>query len=151
MVLTKSPICAYFYFRGSSLPRVCKLSVNNVGRCVMKCIWKQLFCFFEFLMGNLDKQTIKLWFFFFCPGKFGNKVEIFEKHGLESLIRLLTSTDCDIQVNNLQWNLLHFGLYKVNFALINYSFFPFDDNIFTEKCRGVYFTFGRRLPESHCH
>ncbi|XP_046850751.1 armadillo repeat-containing protein 3-like [Xenia sp. Carnegie-2017] len=35
-------------------------------------------------------------------GKFGNKVEIFEKHGLESLIRLLTSTDCDIQKNAVE-------------------------------------------------
>ena len=31
-------------------------------------------------------------------GEFGNKVEIFEKNGLESLIHLLGSTDCDIQV-----------------------------------------------------
>lgn len=108
------------------------------------------FVFLNFWWGILTSKQLS-YDFFFCPGKFGNKVEIFEKHGLESLIRLLASTDCDIQVNNLQWNLLHFGLYKVNFALINYSFFPFDDNIFTEKCRGVYFTFGRRLPESHCH
>ena len=34
-----------------------------------------------------------------ASGDFGNKIEIFEKNGLEPLIRLLASTDCDIQVN----------------------------------------------------
>jgi hypothetical protein len=33
-------------------------------------------------------------------GDFGNKIEIFEKNGLEPLIRLLASTDCDIQVTS---------------------------------------------------
>ena len=35
-------------------------------------------------------------------GEFGNKVEIFEKNGMESLIRLLGSTDCDIQKNAVE-------------------------------------------------
>ena len=34
-----------------------------------------------------------------ASGDFGNKIEIFEKNGLEPLIHLLASTDCDIQVN----------------------------------------------------
>lgn len=35
-------------------------------------------------------------------GDFGNKIEIFEKNGLEPLIRLLASTDCDIQKNAVE-------------------------------------------------
>ena len=37
--------------------------------------------------------------FLFASGDFVNKIEIFEKNGLEPLICLLASTDCDIQVN----------------------------------------------------
>lgn len=35
-------------------------------------------------------------------GDFSNKIDIFEKNGLEPLIRLLSSTDCDIQKNSVE-------------------------------------------------
>ena len=40
--------------------------------------------------------------FNFCPtAEFSCKVEIFEQGGLEPIIKLLSSTDCDVQVRTL--------------------------------------------------
>ena len=46
----------------------------------------------------LARALLCLYDFFFLLAEFSCKVEIFEQGGLEPIIKLLSSTDCDVQV-----------------------------------------------------
>ena len=46
---------------------------------------------------------------FFYSEEFSSKVEIFEKGGLEPLVNLLSSTDCDVQVSDVILRLVRRG------------------------------------------
>lgn len=55
---------------------------------------------------NQDKYKLKIYkfLFLFFTAEFSCKVEIFEQGGLEPIIKLLSSTDCDVQVLHVYIN-----------------------------------------------